>query len=460
MLSRRSLTGLVAAFPFLAPFTVQAASRGAAPVASILPDAVARGSIDAVEHGLLPGSQAGQGELLQSLVERAAALRSPLFLPPGDYHVSGIILPSGAYLAGIPGASRLVHSGGGPMFRAMDGADIRLEGLVFDGAARPADSAFEALVYCRSVRDLVIGDCAFTASARNGLQLEACSGRIDRNRISGVAGYGILAVESAGLSITGNTVTTCGDGAILVHRWNKAADATIVSGNRISRISARSGGTGQYGNGINLYRADNVLVSGNHISDCAFSAIRANASSNALITGNQCLASGETAIYSEFGFEGAVVSGNIVDGAANGISVVNLDENGRLATITGNIVRNLSLTGPYPPEGPGFGIGIAAEGEVVVSSNTVENAPSWGMLIGWGPYLRNVVVTGNIIRDAATGIAVTVVDGAGTAMISGNLFSRVPQGAIIGYRHRARATEDLIRGSSLPHLVIENNRLS
>ena len=47
------------------------------------------------------------------------------------------------------------------------------------------------------------------------------------------------------------------------------------------------------------------------------------------------LNSGETGIYSEFQFEGAVISANVVDGATNGISVVNFNEGGRLATVTG-----------------------------------------------------------------------------------------------------------------------------
>ena len=42
--------------------------------------------------------------------------------------------------------------------------------------------------------------------------------------------------------------------------------------------------------------------------------------------------------------------------------------------------------------------------------------------LGWGPYLRNLVATGNIIRQAPIGCAVSVVDGAGTAVISDNLF--------------------------------------
>src|SRR5690606_41818708 len=163
--------------------------------------------------------------------------------------------------------------------------------------------------------------------------------------------YALYSVEAAGLRIEDNNIAACENGGMLVHRWQQAEDGSLVTGNRIERIGARSGGTGQYGNGINLFRANNVTVSGNHLSDCAFSAIRANSSSNALITGNQCLRSGEAAIYAEFAFEGTIISANIVDGAAIGISIANLNEGRRLAGCSGNIVRYLSTTVPYEPYG-------------------------------------------------------------------------------------------------------------
>ncbi len=37
----------------------------------------------------------------------------------------------------------------------------------------------------------------------------------------------------------------------------------------------------------------------------------------------------------------------MMDGAANGISIANFDQGGRLASVTGNVVRNLTLKGPY-----------------------------------------------------------------------------------------------------------------
>ncbi len=234
----------------------------------------------------------------------------------------------------------------------------------------------------------------------------------------------------------------------------------MVTENRIERIAARSGGTGQYGNGINAFRADNVIIANNSIADCAFSAIRANGSSNIQILGNGAVRSGETAIYAEFSFEGAVISANVIDGAANGISIVNFNEGGRLASCTGNIVRNLSNKGPYTPDPPGFGIGIAVEADCAVTGNVIENAPLFGMTIGWGEFMRNVIATGNVIRQADIGIGISVVQGTGSAIVTDNLIDGATKGAIVGFEWTKPVTGDLARESagSYKQLTVERNR--
>ena len=118
-------------------------------------------------------------------------------------------------------------------------------------------------------------------------------------------------------------------------------DGTLVVDNRIEDITNKAGGSGQYGNAINVFRADNVIVRGNRIRNAAFSAVRGNAASNLQIVGNTCTGLGEVALYAEFGFQGAVIANNIVDGAALGVSVTNFNQGGRLAVVQGNLIRNL-----------------------------------------------------------------------------------------------------------------------
>ena len=396
--------------------------------------AAMRGSIDAADLGVRPGALDDQSKAFAKMLREASDRDAPVFLPAGTYIVSNLALPRYVRLSGVPGATRIVYGGDGHLMIAEDAAHIELTGLVIDGANRWLDDRAQGIVDFRRVGHAVIDNCQIVGSGRYGIAFERVGGRIERSTVSGAAEAGIYSVGATGLAITGNTVSDCANGGILVHRRQTGEDGTMVTGNRVERIAARSGGTGQYGNGINIFRADKVVVSGNVVSDCAFSAIRANSGSDIQISGNTCSRSGETAVYAEFAFEGAVINGNIVDGAANGISVVNFDKGGRMAVCSGNIVRNLSTKGPYPADAPGFGVGITVEADTAVNGNVVENAPLYGLKIGWGPYMRNVVATGNVIRKAGTGIAVTVVEGAGSAVISDNVISETRKGAILGYR--------------------------
>ena len=458
MLDRRRLLGFAAG---AAMFSL-VPGKAAAAKASGAKSSSRTGGIDPGDFGVRPSATDDQSKAFGKMLKAASDANQPIVLPPGTYIVSGLILPPRVRLAGTAGATRLIHGGGGPFLSGENADHVEFSGLVFDGANQYLGESVSGLLDLRSVKTLSIDNCQVNGASKNGIALQRAAGRIERCFISGAADAGIWSVDGAGLSISGNSVIDCANGGILVHRRQTAEDGTMVTANRISRIAARNGGTGQNGNGINVFRAGGVLVSGNVVADCAFSAIRANSGSNVQITGNSCLRSGETALYSEFTFEGAVIANNVVDGAANGISIVNFNEGGRMATCSGNIVRNLSTTGPYPPEVGGFGIGIGVEADTTVSGNIVENAPLYGMQLGWGPYLRNVVATGNVIRNAGTGIAVSVVEGAGSAIIADNIIDGVTNGAIIGHRWAKPATGDLAQSgtSGYPHLVIERNRAS
>ena len=451
-LTRRSLlAGLVAA-----------PSLGLASPKALFSNADFRGGLDASHFGVRPGELDTSAKAFNRMLREASERNLPVFLPPGYYRLSNIELPENIHLTGVAGATRLVYSGEGSFMRSVGAKRILLSDLVVDGANRWLADDQPGLMTFQQAGRLQIENCEITGAQKFGIWAERCAGRLVGNTISGAAESAIYAVECRDFSIRDNEIGDCGNGGILVHRWAKGFDGTIVSGNRISRIRANAGGTGEYGNGINVYRADGVQIADNHVTDCAFTAIRSNAGSNVQITANQCLNSGETAIYSEFGFDGAMISNNLVDGAANGILSVNFNEGGRLAVINGNIIRNLKLTAPYEQEDAFFGIGIEAESDAVVSGNLIEEAPRWGMLIGWGPYLRDVNVTGNVIRKAPIGIAATVVEGAGHAMIRQNLFAGITEAAVAGYRWIDKVTGDLTQpgAGTFAHLDIGENRIS
>jgi uncharacterized secreted repeat protein (TIGR03808 family) len=453
MITRRSLLAGLAALP------VAARAKSRDPLFSA---ADFRGGLDASHYGVVPDALGADARAFNRLLRDAAARDMPVFLPPGIYRVSNLDLPANIRISGVPGATKLVYSGEGRFMRAVGGKRVALTDITIDGANRWVADDQPGLMTFQQVEDLTLERCEILGAQKFAVWAERCGGRVDGNTISGAVASAVYAVECRNFAIRDNVVSDCGDGGILVHRWAKGHDGTIVTGNRISRIAAKSGGTGEYGNGINVFRADGVQIANNYVSDCAFTAIRSNAGSNVQITSNQCLTSGETAIYSEFGFDGAMISNNIVDGAANGILSVNFNEGGRLAVISGNLIRNLKLTAPYEQEGAFFGIGIEAESDASVMGNVIEGAPRWGMLIGWGPYLRDVNVTGNVIRNATVGIAATVVEGARQASIRQNIFSGIKEEAVAGYRWIEKVTGDMTRpgGEIFAHLDIADNRIS
>ena len=454
---RRSLLKAIAA----APVAALAAVPAAAQAGDLLGNADLRGSLNAADMGLVPGDD-DQGRVLQRMLDAASELNRPIFLPPGNYHVSNITLPANTRMMGIPGASRLVHSGGGHFIMTESASHVELSGLVLDGANRGVADYALAAVRISRCEHVVIDNCQFLGATAIGLQVDGSAGRIERNLISGAQGdCGLYALQNKGLAITGNEVSACSNGGILVHRFQDGEDGTIVSGNRVFNIGARNGGTGQWGNGINVFRAGSVMIANNHVSDCAFSAIRSNAGSNVQITGNQCLRSGETAIYSEFEFNGAVISNNVVDKATQGISITNFMQGGRMAVCSGNLVRNIHQNAPYVDKDHFFGVGISVEADTTVTGNVVEGAERFGMLLGWGPYLRDVIATSNVIRKCETGIYVTVVEGSGDTVIAENIISGTTSGAIVGYRWHEAVTGDMGRdGSKFDHLAIERNRVS
>ena len=52
-------------------------------------------------------------------------------------------------------------------------------------------------------------------------------------------------------------------------------------------------------------------------------------------------------------------------------------------------------------------VGIYVEADTTVIGNTVDAVPGIGILAGYGPFLRNVIISSNMISGAETGIAVT-----------------------------------------------------
>jgi uncharacterized secreted repeat protein (TIGR03808 family) len=426
-----------------------ASAAGAAGALAMTPDAVRAAPLastlgrDVTQYGVRPGSPDDQTRALQRAIDEAARAQAPLVLPSGVYRTGMLRLENGSQLIGVRGATRLVFSGGASMFWGEGASAVGLTSITLDGSGIPLP-ARRGLIHCLSGRDIRITDCEISGSGGNAIWLEQVSGDVSGNIITRTAATAVVSFDAQGLIVSRNSISGTNDNGIEILRTTIGDDGALVADNRIEDIKAGPGGSGQYGNAINAFRAGNVIVRGNRIRNCDYSAVRGNSASNIQISGNSVSDVREVALYSEFSFEGAVIANNTVDGAALGVSVCNFNEGGRIAVVQGNIIRNLLAKRPIgtAPDDDA-GIGIYVEADTAVSGNVIENAPSFGIVAGWGKYLRDVVITGNVIRNAFAGVGVSVVAGAGTALVNNNMISETPRGAVVGLDHARAITTDL-----------------
>ena len=96
-----------------------------------------------------------------------------------------------------------------------------------------------------------------------------------------------------------------------------------------------------------------------------------------------------------------------------------------------------------------------------MSGNVVENVKGIGVQAGWGPYLRDVSITANVMRESDYGIAVSVAPGAGTAVIANNLISAARRGAIVGMEWAKVVADGLNHdaGARYAQLSVDGNRV-
>jgi uncharacterized secreted repeat protein (TIGR03808 family) len=394
-------------------------------------------------------AQAGdQTAELQTLIDQAQTGSGRVALKAGTYHISGLSISGSVQISGVPGHTTLRINPGGEGLVISKAKRISLEGLGIVGKGVVGD-----LVRAEDVSALDVDVCSL-AGGGSGLRLSGCGGAVRDSQFAFHQAVAIHALDSQGLRISGNRFSDIGNNAIQVWRSDKGPDGTIVSENHISRIAAEDGGDGQNGNAINIYKAGQVIVANNHISDCAFTGIRNNASDGSIITGNSISRCNEVGLYVEFGFLGANVSNNILQDVAHGISITNFNEGGRLAVCQGNIIRRARGVNAH---GEPLGGGIAAEADCLISGNLIEDAEGTGISLGWGKFGRNLSAQGNTLRNVGRGITFSAL-APGPFMVANNMILGARTGAVLAMDHNKVVSEDLTRpGARLPDSLLLTN---
>src|SRR5439155_4115373 len=82
------------------------------------------------------------------------------------------------------------------------------------------------------------------------------------NIISDTAVTAIVSFDARGLIVSRNNIVGAGNNGIEILRTSIGDDGMLVADNRIENIKAGPGGSGQYGNAINAFRAGNAIIRG------------------------------------------------------------------------------------------------------------------------------------------------------------------------------------------------------
>lgn len=401
--------------------------------------------LEATQFGLRPGSSEDQSRTLQSALVEAVKRDAPLIVAPGRYRIGNVVLPENARLIGVPGATQFIAAQAGPLLVARRIKRAAVSGIVLDGLDIKLGQR-GGLLNAEEVLDFALSDCEFANAGSIGLTLNRTAGRIERNRFRSMRDSALFSLDSRGLSIEANTVEDCGNNGIQLWRSQAGDEQSLIRGNRLNRIRNDAGGDGPNGNGISLFRAGGVVIEGNTLRDCALTFIRNNSGSGVQILGNQGRRCGETALYSEFAFEGAIIANNLVEDCAQGANITNLDHGGRLSVFANNIIRNAQKG--LAPKGKELvgGLGVHVEAEAAVTGNVIENASEVGISLGWSWAMRNLVATGNVVRRTGIGISVSLIPKERNALIANNVISEAKLGAVVGTEFGKAVTGDLTRG--------------
>jgi len=313
-------------------------------------------------------------------------------------------LPVGIKLIGTPGRSILRPYTTSKSLAQIDNSDITFEGLTFDAHAPVISGTQDSLIFVMNASRVNLVNNRFLPSPGGSMQRGNAvwyynsSGRIQDNDFSDFRNQIIVRAASGlnpEISITGNHLhdnSVAGGNAIAISNDGGSVKVdlpAVIEANTIQNIHASSSSTGQDGNAVDIYLANHVRVSNNHVENVAFSCYRSASSDDAAFTANYCAGTGETAAYSEFTSTHNQWLNNYFANAHGAcLNLTNLNVGGEMHTAIGNHMLKCGSSG------------IHAEGNAVVYGNTIDQSGN-GVLIGYGSYGVNVLVKDNLITDTS-----------------------------------------------------------
>jgi uncharacterized secreted repeat protein (TIGR03808 family) len=373
---------------------------------------------------MVPNTAADQTTHFQNAINAAQTQGLPLFIPAGTYKINTVNVTAACEIYSARGATLEPYTTA-PVINVATPSPgttigpVRIAGLVIDAQSTAFASGVSnpGLIMVSEVDTIMIEQCALFRSLSSAISLNKGTGNVQDNEIFG-CDVGIFSLDANGMQMTNNQIEWSGNNGIMIWRSTQGGDNSLVSRNTIGPTQNLSGGSGQYGNAINVYLADFVITADNIIFSSAFSGIRYNQCNGAQVLGNQVWGSSENAIYLEFGTTKSIVANNLVDGGSGGISFANSDQGSRLCDIIGNSVVNCTS-------------GIFAEADALVEGNQIDSCSEWAIVLyptnnnaGFGTDKILGQALGNTIKNTPGGIGFYQGDTTyGRILIGGNMIS-------------------------------------
>jgi uncharacterized secreted repeat protein (TIGR03808 family) len=376
---------------------------------------------------------------------------------PGTYDASNVDILStngggrSIRIFGIPGTVIIRFTGGNYCLQVRDVNGVQLSGLDFTGQnlAIPAYGAPNAttttaagLVIFNNSKQFLIEGCNFRDTRKfSGENIDSyktqlligndSKGTIRENGFS-TGDVGIWNFRSQ-LTISNNRMQGFQTNGILVYDIAAGGNHSIIENNFINDIEAPFG-DGQTGNGIAVFRANNVICRNNTALSCRYSGIRFNGSSRAIISGNNIWNAREAALWAEApgagqDMIGSIITDNTIDFSGTGINVGNSgffnDGVSRQSIIRGNIITNMVRnTIPAIPSAVASvtsGYGISVEQDCLIQSNIFDNCIGGGIKLGVAQAARDLICDGNLVQNSPVGIVFSDNAAARNIVVSNNV---------------------------------------
>jgi uncharacterized secreted repeat protein (TIGR03808 family) len=412
----------------------------------------------------------GTSAELQAAINAAISVGKSLFLVPPTPPASAIFQANGLTISSparsfkmfaTPGSVTLKMSATSDAALTISGSnDVEISGINFDGgyvvgSATPITTNW-GIVRATNSNRVRLEKCRVANGSFYGLFFDNCG----TTQNGSTAPYGVPVTfdniagiieeceiyntfSGAAIGLTGSpgaTIRNCfihdikGNGISISHQFDAPGtsqshfDGARVEGNMFTDIDVASVGTsGQEGNAVIAWLSNNISVCNNTMRFLRWSGIRFNECSQVVCNNNSIYSSGECALYMEQPDNlvlsgkhptGYTAIGNNINHCAVGISFANFvgTWGNRLAVISNNLVRHAHKKG----KNNGIGI-LAAAGDATITGNVVECCDYYGIILGANGNTRDLLVTGNLIRDCLYGVGASSDATSGAMMVTGNM---------------------------------------